>query len=91
MNIDKPLCRHSELKQICKWYIDGNCILNIVGNVAPCEKIAIVRCSGCKHFVQQYDTHTGRKLHFGICRLNSNAFHDEEVNCDHYCGYGEPI
>lgn len=48
MNIDKPLCRHSELKQICKWYRDGNCILNIADNEAPCEKV-IVRCKDCKH------------------------------------------
>ena len=38
MYIDKPLCRHSEIKQICKWYRDGNCALNIIDNKAPCEK-----------------------------------------------------
>lgn len=39
MHIDKPLCRHSEIKQICKWYLDGNCALNISDCKAPCEKI----------------------------------------------------
>ena len=48
MHINKSLCRHNELKQICKWYSDGNCILNITDNVAPCEKV-IVRCKDCKH------------------------------------------
>ena len=51
--------------------------------------VEVVMCEGCKHFVQQYDTQTGQKLYYGICRLNSNIFHDEEVNCNHYCGYGE--
>ena len=39
MYIDKPLCRHNEIKQICKWYRDGNCILDISNDKAPCEKI----------------------------------------------------
>jgi hypothetical protein len=39
MYINKPLCRHSEIKQICKWYRDGNCSLNISDCKAPCEKI----------------------------------------------------
>lgn len=50
MNIDKPMCRHNELKQICKWYSDGNCILNIADNVAPCEKVTTCHSNPkCKH------------------------------------------
>ena len=48
MQIDKPICRHSELKPVCKWFSDGNCTLNITDNTAPCEKI-IVHCSECRH------------------------------------------
>lgn len=51
--------------------------------------VEVVRCKNCEQFMQQYDIHNGRKLHYGICKLNSNKFHDEEVNCDHYCGYGK--
>ena len=42
MHIDKPLCIHNELKQICKWHRDGNCALNISGVKAPCERIESV-------------------------------------------------
>lgn len=53
------------------------------------DMVEVVRCKDCKHFVPQYDTHTGQRLYYGICKLNSNRFCDEEVDYNHYCGYGK--
>ena len=55
------------------------------------DMVEVVRCKDCKHFCKQYDTQTGRELYYGICKLNSNKFHDEEVYRNHYCGYGKTI
>lgn len=59
-------------------------------DMCPTEDVVkVVRCKECKHFEQMYDMQTGQKLYYGICFLNTNPFNDEEVNCEHFCGYGE--
>ena len=37
MYINRPLCLHSEIKMICKYYRDGNCALNIIDDKPYCE------------------------------------------------------
>ena len=51
--------------------------------------VQVVRCKDCKHFEQMYDLRNGWKLHFGLCLLKTNHRHDEQVNCDYFCGDGE--
>ena len=51
--------------------------------------VEVVRCDDCKYFIECYDAQTGRKLHYGICKINTSQFNDEEVKRNHYCGYGE--
>ncbi len=63
--------------------------LKMIADEPTADVAEVVRCKDCEQFMQQYDIHNGLKLHYGICKLNSNKFHDEEVNCDHYCSYGE--
>lgn len=81
----KLLDKIDALEQVVtfKWAV------HIIENEPIVDAVEVVRCEKCKHFIQQYDTQTGRKLHYGICKFNSDKFHDEEVNCEHFCGYGE--
>lgn len=80
-----------EIEKAPKW--DGHTPQVAIERIAllSADGTNIVRCKDCKHFLQQYDAQTGQKVYYGICRLNSNEFHDEEVNRNHYCGYGETI
>lgn len=70
-----------EKAKVLQWFVSAPTV----------DAVEVTRCEDCKHFLQQYDTQTGQKLCYGICRLNSNKFHDEEVNRNHYCGYGKLI
>ena len=91
--------RAIKLKDICPdWNVpivakalkqQGQAFLELIKKAPTEDVVEVVRCKDCVQFMQQYDIHNGRKLHYGICKLHSNKFHDEEVNCDHFCSYGK--
>lgn len=92
MNIDKSLCRHNEFKQICKWYIDGNCILSIADNIAPCEKLFVL-CKDCKKGRQIDKTKSPEKYFKDDCVVCEceDTVGDEPMIYPpfHFCSYGE--
>jgi len=77
MHIDKSLCIHNELKSICKWHRDGNCVLNIINEKdAPCYmELKCIETTKNEQFLQQLRTMQNARY---------EAIDHGDVNSDRY-------
>lgn len=80
-------CKKCVSQIVCK-YNDGHNLYCKEDYECP-HFFEVVRCENCKRFDSLYDMRTGRKLSYGVCKLYSSAFNREEVDCEHFCGYGK--